>query len=68
MQSMDFARCLSAAGAVGIWMVREKSRSRVLFPGWEDYVAAGQPAFEVVTPEELKKYRVAKQFRPLLRE
>lgn len=68
MQSMDFDRCLAAAGAPEIWMVREKSKSRVLFPAWEDYVAAGKPPYEVVAPEELEEYRIVKQFRPLLRE
>lgn len=67
MQSMDFDRCVRAVGEVDIWMVRESTKSRVLFQTWQDYVDAEQPPFEVVTLEELGKYRIAKQFRPLHR-
>lgn len=67
MQSMDFDRCIKAVSEPGIWMVRESTKSRVLFAGWQDYEAAGMPPYEVVTTEELNKYRIAKQFRPLVR-
>ena len=67
MQSMDFDRCIKAVGEPGIWMVRESTKSRVLFQTWQDFVDAGEPAYEVATLEELNKYRVAKQFRPLHR-
>lgn len=67
MQSMDFDRCIKSVGAPGIWMVRESTKSRVRFQTWEDYEAAGTPVYEVVTEEALAKYRVAKQFRPLIR-
>ena len=67
MQSMDFDQCIKAVGEPGIWMVRESTKSRVQFKAWEDSVAAGEQAYEVVTPEELAKYRIAKQFRPLHR-
>ena len=68
MLTMDFDRCIQAVNTAGIWMVREKSKSKVKFSTWEDYVSAGTPAFEVVTAKELAKYRVAGQFRPLFRE
>lgn len=67
MQSMDFDRCIKAVDAPGIWMVRESTKSRVLFKRWQDYKDAGAPVYEIVTPEELNKYRIAKQFRPLHR-
>lgn len=67
MQSMDFDRCIKAVGSSGIWMVREKSMSRVVFSSWLDYEAAGKPSYEVVTAEEMGRYRAAGQFRPLHR-
>lgn len=57
----DFDRCVKIEGCPSLWMI--KGKSRLAFTSWEAYVAAGEPAIEVVTQEELDRYKIVGYFR-----
>ena len=61
MGKYDF--CVKVLGSPDIWMVRDRTESRVKFKTWQEYVDAGKPPFEIVSQEELDGYREASYFR-----
>ena len=58
---MEFDRCVKMKGNPRIWLI--KGRSRLLLKRWEDYVALGKPPHELITEEELARYREVSYFR-----
>lgn len=60
---VEFDRCIKVAHQSHIYMVREKSKSKVRFNTWESYVEAGKPPYDVVSEEEASSYRTVGYFR-----
>lgn len=56
-------RLIKMTGAPTIWMVRERTKSRVRIEHWENYVEMGEPPFAIVSREELNEYRAVSYFR-----
>lgn len=58
-----YDRCVKTSDDNTIWMVRERTKSRVPFENWEDYVEAGEPDYAIITEEELEEYDEVSYFR-----
>jgi len=58
-----YDRCVKADNDDTIWMVRERTMSRVPFETWEDYEEAGKPDYAVISEEELEGYHEVSYFR-----
>ena len=60
VEAVDFDRCIRAMSKPTLWMV--KGQSRVAFKNWEEYHAAGEPPFDLVTQKEADGYQIVTRF------
>jgi hypothetical protein len=57
---MEEERCVKSLSSPNIFEVRGKQR--VLFKTWKDYVAAGQPPYEIITDAEMSDLELVDGF------